>query len=55
METIYEQIGRVRSQLVDEANHLVEEACATLTGNLLEPAWSSARPPPPREQWAESP
>ncbi|HZP22946.1 MAG TPA: hypothetical protein VFB04_05835 [Terriglobales bacterium] len=34
METIYEQIGRVRGQLVDEANNLVEQACATLTGNL---------------------
>lgn len=34
METIYEQIGRVRNQLVDEANNLVEQACATLTGNL---------------------
>ncbi len=28
METIYEQIGRVRSQLVDEASTLVDEACA---------------------------
>lgn len=34
METIYEQIGRVRGQLVDEAQNLVEQACATLTGNL---------------------
>ena len=34
METIYEQIGRVRTQLVDEASKLVDEACATLTGNL---------------------
>jgi hypothetical protein len=34
METIYEQIGRVREQLVDEAHNLVEQACATLTGNL---------------------
>ena len=34
METIYEQIGRVRDQLVEEANNLVEQACATLTGNL---------------------
>ena len=34
METIYEQIGRVRSQLVDEAARLVDEACATLTGNI---------------------
>lgn len=34
METIYEQIGRVRGQLVDEAHNLVEQACATLTGNL---------------------
>jgi len=34
METIYEQIGRVRDQVVKEAGHLVDEACATLTGNL---------------------
>jgi len=34
METIYEQIGRVRSQLVDEATSLVEEACAVLTGDI---------------------
>ena len=34
METIYEQIERVRSQLVDEAAALVEEACAILTGNI---------------------
>jgi hypothetical protein len=34
METIYEQIGRVRSQLVEEADRLVEEASATLTGSL---------------------
>ncbi|MFZ0794676.1 MAG: hypothetical protein WAM65_12955, partial [Candidatus Korobacteraceae bacterium] len=34
METIYEQIGRVRTQLVDEARNLVEEACSTLTGGL---------------------
>ena len=31
METIYEQIGRVRAQLVDEAKSLVDEACASLT------------------------
>ena len=36
METIYEQIGRVRGQLVDEAHNLVEQACATLTGNLAD-------------------
>jgi hypothetical protein len=35
METIYEQIGRVRVQLVDEAKSLVADACATLTGNLV--------------------
>lgn len=34
METIYEQIGRVRSQLVEEAAFLVDQACAMLTGNL---------------------
>ncbi len=36
METIYEQIGRVRSQLVDEAAFLVEQGCAMLTGNLAD-------------------
>ncbi|MGB8888297.1 MAG: hypothetical protein WCC87_16330 [Candidatus Korobacteraceae bacterium] len=34
METIYEQIGRVRLQLVEEAEKLVEEASAALTGGL---------------------
>ncbi len=34
METIYEQIGRVRAQLVEESSFLVEQACAMLTGNL---------------------
>jgi hypothetical protein len=34
MESIYEQIDRVRSQLVDEAQRLVEECCAALEGNL---------------------
>ncbi len=34
METIYEQIGRVRLQLVDEAEKIVEETCATLNGGL---------------------
>ncbi len=34
METIYEQIGRVRLQLVEEAEKIVEETCATLTGGL---------------------
>ena len=34
METIYEQIERVRSQLVDEAQHLVDDATATLTGGV---------------------
>ena len=34
METIYEQIGRVRLQLVEEAEKMVEETCATLTGGL---------------------
>ena len=34
METIYEQIGRVRSQLVAEAQILVEQACAALTGSV---------------------
>ena len=36
METIYEQIGRVRTQLVDEAEGLVKEASAALTGNLAQ-------------------
>jgi hypothetical protein len=34
METIYEQIGRVRSQLVEESSFLVEQACSMLSGNL---------------------
>jgi hypothetical protein len=34
METIYEQIGRVRSQLVAEAQTLVEEASAALGGSV---------------------
>jgi hypothetical protein len=34
METVYEQIGRVRAQLVDEAEGLVKEASAALTGSL---------------------
>jgi hypothetical protein len=34
METIYEQIGRVRLQLVEEAERIVEETCATLNGGL---------------------
>lgn len=34
LETIYEQIGRVRLQLVEEAGQIVEEMCATLTGGL---------------------
>jgi hypothetical protein len=34
METIYEQIDRVRGQLVDEATKLAEEALAALEGDL---------------------
>lgn len=34
LETIYEQIGRVRVQLMDEANSLVNEACGSLQGNV---------------------
>ena len=34
LETIYEQIGRVRSQLVAEAQTLVEEASAALGGSV---------------------
>lgn len=34
METIYEQIDRVRTQLVEEAARLVEESCAALEGEL---------------------
>ena len=34
LETIYEQIGRVRSQLVTEAQLLVEQACAALAGSV---------------------
>ena len=35
METIYEQIERVRGQLVDEASRLAEEALGALHGDLL--------------------
>ncbi len=34
LETIYEQIGRVRSQLVTEAQTLVQEASTALEGNV---------------------
>ena len=34
METIYEQIDRVRGQLLEEANRLVEETCAALEGDV---------------------
>jgi len=34
METIYEQIDRVRGQLAEEAAHLVEETCSALEGEV---------------------
>jgi hypothetical protein len=34
METVYEQIDRVRGQLVEEARRIVDECCAALEGNL---------------------
>ena len=34
METIYEQIDRVRGQLVEEAQQIVEECCASLEGDV---------------------
>jgi hypothetical protein len=34
METIYEQIDRVRGQLMEEAVRLVEEACSALEGEV---------------------
>ena len=34
LETIYEQIDRVRGQLAEEARNLVEEACAALDGEV---------------------
>jgi hypothetical protein len=34
METIYEQIDRVREQLAEEADQLVEEACSALEGEV---------------------
>jgi hypothetical protein len=34
METIYEQIDRVRGQLVEEAGRVVEESCAALEGDV---------------------
>ena len=36
METIYEQIGRVRAQLVEEALALVDRTCAALQGDVSE-------------------
>jgi hypothetical protein len=34
LETIYEEINHVRRQLADEANRLVDEACAALEGDV---------------------
>jgi hypothetical protein len=34
METVYEQIDRVRGQLVEEAQRIVDECCAALEGNV---------------------
>lgn len=34
METIYEQIDRVRGQLVEEAQRVVDECCGALEGNV---------------------
>ena len=34
METIYEQIDRVRGQLAEEAVRLVEETCSALEGEV---------------------
>jgi hypothetical protein len=34
LETIYEQIGRVRVQLLEEAMSLLDEACASLRGDV---------------------
>ncbi|MGH9528881.1 MAG: hypothetical protein ACRD2S_03075 [Terriglobales bacterium] len=34
METIYEQIGRVRSQLIEEAQSLISEASSALAGSV---------------------
>jgi hypothetical protein len=34
METIYEQIDRVRNQLAEEASRVVEESCAALEGEV---------------------
>src|SRR5215472_7366898 len=34
METIYEQIGRVRGQLAEEAARLIDESCAALEGEV---------------------
>ena len=43
METIYEQIGRVRGQLLDEADTLVADACGRLEVEVAVPAAGSAR------------
>jgi hypothetical protein len=40
METIFEQIDRVRAQLIAEADEIVEAVCGPLTPNRAEPAAS---------------
>ena len=43
METIYDQIGRVREQLLDEADTVVADACGRLDVSIAVPAAVSAR------------
>jgi hypothetical protein len=43
METIFEQIDRVRTQLIAEADEMVEAVCGPLTPNQAEPAASKQR------------
>ena len=47
METIYEQIEHVRTQLLEEADTVVAEACGKLEFETLTPgAWAAARQQP---------
>ena len=53
METIYEQIDRVRGQLAEEAVRLVEEACSALEGEVSHAQSNCSGPPSrrAREKW----
>ncbi len=54
METIYEQIGRVRSQLVEEAQNLVERGLRSADRKSLRRHRAAARRRGrARERWAD--